>query len=237
LALHHDSSIAVFDYSQDFRNSCLIRRADSREEVLKMRQNRVVVLTIVAIIAIVLDVLGQVRPSFDVVSVKANSSGTGFLRIGGQPASGRFVAENATVEMLITWAYRIQNHQLSGSPGWVRAESFDIEARSDVGPLTPEQMSQMVQSLLAARFQLKMHRETTEGAVYTLVVGKNGLKMKRSAEQTPLGGQRARGGAAPRGELGPGVGGPIGGGPGGVRGDGPPPRGGGRMAPGFVEVS
>jgi uncharacterized protein (TIGR03435 family) len=192
---------------------------------------------IVAVLSITVPIIGQVKPQFDVVSVKANNSGTGFVRIGGQPAAGRFVATNATVEMLVTWAYRIQNYAISGGPGWMVTDRFDIEARADAGALTPDQMAQMVQSLLADRFFLKTHRATTEGSVYVLVVGKNGVKMKRSADQSPFGGRGARGGAPPQGEPGPRGRGAIAfDGPPGERRGGPLPPGGVRMAPGFLQI-
>jgi uncharacterized protein (TIGR03435 family) len=41
----------------------------------------------------------------------------------------------------------------------------------------------MLQSLLAERFHLKVHREKKEGTVYELVVGKNGPKLEESAPQ------------------------------------------------------
>ena len=43
----------------------------------------------------------------------------------------------------------------------------------------------MVQSMLQDRFQLKPHFETRELPIYDLVVGKDGSKIKRSADQTP----------------------------------------------------
>jgi uncharacterized protein (TIGR03435 family) len=45
-----------------------------------------------------------------------------------------------------------------------------------------EQIRDMVATLLADRFQLKLHHETKEFAVYALVVGKGGPKMKESAQ-------------------------------------------------------
>jgi uncharacterized protein (TIGR03435 family) len=42
----------------------------------------------------------------------------------------------------------------------------------------------MLKSLLEDRFSLKVHRETKEMPMYSLVVGKNGLKMKLSVDQT-----------------------------------------------------
>jgi uncharacterized protein (TIGR03435 family) len=201
-----------------------------------MTARRSLILAVVAVLSITVSISGQVRPQFDVVSIKANNSGNGFVRIGGQPAAGRFVATNATVEMLVTWAYRMQNYQLSAGPGWIQTDKFDVEARSDAGALTPDQTSQMVQSLLADRFLLKTHRATTEGSIYALVVGKNGLKMKRSADQSPFGGRGARGGAPPRGESGPGGRGPIAFDGPGERRAGPLPPGGARMAPGSLEI-
>jgi uncharacterized protein (TIGR03435 family) len=40
-------------------------------------------------------------------------------------------------------------------------------------------MMAMLRTLLADRFQLKVHRETKEGNVYALVVAKNGPKLKQ----------------------------------------------------------
>ena len=43
----------------------------------------------------------------------------------------------------------------------------------------------MLQKLLADRFQLNVHRESNEVAVYALVIGKNGPKLKDTASETP----------------------------------------------------
>jgi uncharacterized protein (TIGR03435 family) len=43
----------------------------------------------------------------------------------------------------------------------------------------------MLQTLLAERFQLQLHRETKPIAVYDLVVAKNGPKLKESAGPKP----------------------------------------------------
>jgi hypothetical protein len=45
---------------------------------------------------------------------------------------------------------------------------------------TPEQLSLMLQNLLADRFKLKFHRETREVPGYALVVAKNGPKLKEN---------------------------------------------------------
>jgi uncharacterized protein (TIGR03435 family) len=51
----------------------------------------------------------------------------------------------------------------------------------------------MLQSLLADRFKLELHRESKDVAVYAMVAGKNGMKLRREADNTagsmrPVGG-------------------------------------------------
>lgn len=45
-----------------------------------------------------------------------------------------------------------------------------------------------MQNLLAARFQLKIHRETKEAPVYELRIGKHGPKLKAALPDAPAGG-------------------------------------------------
>lgn len=139
------------------------------------------------------------RPSFDVVSIKSNTSADGRFRINGQPG-GRFVA-TATVKMLVGTAYGVTDSRLFGGPGWIDSDRFDIEARSqDMGAVPDrERMMAMVRSLLEDRFRLKVHHETRELPVYELTVAKSGLKIKLSPDQSePL--------PPPPGELGTGPG-------------------------------
>jgi len=135
-----------------------------------------------------------VRPSFEVASVKPNNSNstnssTSFNR-------GRFVATNVTVKLLLMSAYRVQDFQIIGGPGWIGSDAFDIEAKPEEGAVPQQQgprdptaidpMSLMVQSLLEDRFELKLHRETRELPVYILSIGKDGPKFKAvdPAQQT-----------------------------------------------------
>jgi uncharacterized protein (TIGR03435 family) len=81
-------------------------------------------------------------------------------------------------------AYQLKGrYQISGGPSWLDSDSdrFNIAAIAlgDKAP-SPENVRLMLQSLLADRFQLKVHREIKEGPVYALVVGKNGPRLKVS---------------------------------------------------------
>ncbi|MBV9504366.1 MAG: TIGR03435 family protein [Acidobacteriia bacterium] len=122
------------------------------------------------------------RPAFEVASVKANKSGQGFIAVRPSPG-GRFTITNAPLRVLITLAYRLKDFQVSGGPGWISSDRFDITAKAE-GNAKFEEMLPMLQTLLESRFQLKIHRDTKEVPVYALVVSKPG-KLHQSEGECP----------------------------------------------------
>jgi uncharacterized protein (TIGR03435 family) len=126
------------------------------------------------------------RPSFEVVSVKPGDPNDRRVSVFMQPG-GRFTATNATLKMLIGFAYDLREHQMAGGPSWLGSERYNIEAKADSAtPIPPASnnvtMRLMAQSLLAARFKLAVHRETKEEQVYELVVAKGGPKLKEATD-------------------------------------------------------
>ena len=83
-----------------------------------------------------------------------------------------------SVKDYIRIAYQVKEYQVSG-PDWMASERFDIHAKLPAGAKR-EQVTEMLQTLLEERFQIKMHRDSKEFPVYGVVVGKGGLKMKES---------------------------------------------------------
>jgi bla regulator protein blaR1 len=75
-------------------------------------------------------------------------------------------------------AYNFQDFQISGGPGWIKSERFDIEAKAEGNPSRRQIEGPMLQALLKDRFQLKLHRETKELPVFGLVAAKGGLRLK-----------------------------------------------------------
>jgi uncharacterized protein (TIGR03435 family) len=75
---------------------------------------------------------------------------------------------------MILDAYHISPHQISGGPGWLDSERFDLEAKAEI-PAEKAELRIMLQSLLAERFQLVIHRDTKEMPVYALTLGKAGI--------------------------------------------------------------
>jgi uncharacterized protein (TIGR03435 family) len=122
--------------------------------------------------------------AFEVASIKLHA---GPARGVGISISGsRVTATNNSLLGLITYAYDLKIYQVAGGASWVSdyaSYGWDIAAKAKGdGAVTPEQAKQMMETLLADRFQLKVHRETKEMPVYALVVaGKAASKLKESA--------------------------------------------------------
>jgi uncharacterized protein (TIGR03435 family) len=133
-------------------------------------------------------VAGDKAAVYDVASIRPRSSSRGMVSWGFL-ADG-FTAKNVTLQMLIHWAYGVEDYQVSGAVKWLNTEYFDVEAKVDssttekLRKLTSEQrgveQQPMLQALLAGRFQLKLHRETKELPVYALIVAKDGPKIQEA---------------------------------------------------------
>src|SRR5205085_2994516 len=95
--------------------------------------------------------------SFEVASIKANHSVDQGSSIN--PTPEMFRATNVPLQLLIQAAYSVRSFQVSGGPGWINTEKYDITART-AGTVPVAQMVLMLRSLLESRFNLKVHRET-----------------------------------------------------------------------------
>lgn len=92
---------------------------------------------------------------------------------------GRLVIHALPLKSLITAAYDAGYWQLSGGEKWVENDLYDVEAKPSPRSGTyslrhtrfgigDERLRLMMQTLLAERFQLKIHREMKTGPVYLL---------------------------------------------------------------------
>jgi uncharacterized protein (TIGR03435 family) len=115
------------------------------------------------------------QPAFEVASVRPNKSGGPGPTIL-PPKGGRLTATNVSVQDLLITAYHVQRFQVSGGPRWLESDRFDIEAKTEGDP-PRERIQLMLQSLLADRFNLALHRETRELPVYELVLANRGPKL------------------------------------------------------------
>jgi uncharacterized protein (TIGR03435 family) len=93
----------------------------------------------------------------------------------------RFVGKYYTLKLLIAAAYDVSPRAISGGPGWVESDHYDILAITpgDVRPTHDEQMK-MLRTLLTDRFQLTFHREQKVFSIYQLELASSGSKLKPS---------------------------------------------------------
>ncbi len=131
---------------------------------------------------------GQTAPAhaFDAASVKlsapvdAAAMMSGRARLGVKIDAGRIDIANTSLFDVIMGAYRLKDYQLSG-PDWMKQVRVDIVGTLPKGTSEGD-IPEMLQSLLAERFGLKIHRETKEHPEYALVVAKGGAKLKEAVE-------------------------------------------------------
>jgi uncharacterized protein (TIGR03435 family) len=124
-------------------------------------------------------------PSFEVASVKHNKSDSPGVRLFFQPG-GRFVAENVTLQFLIAAAYGdprpLADFQIIGGPKWINSDRFNVVAKAEGDPQPsndgpPPIMFAMLRTLLAERFKVRVHDDTREMPIYTLVKARNDGKL------------------------------------------------------------
>lgn len=120
--------------------------------------------------------------AFDVDSVKVDTIGTN--EGGGRgreivtPSPAGISMINVRLKTVIQWAYHVQPVQVSG-PGWLESDRYDVVAKA-AGEVPEAQLREMMQTLLANRFKLAVHRESKEMQAFVISVAKTGLKIKES---------------------------------------------------------
>jgi uncharacterized protein (TIGR03435 family) len=143
---------------------------------------------------------------FEVASVKPHTGPVTMISSNTEPG-GRFVAQQQSLRDLIGLAYKVRDSQIVGGPDWMATARFNINAKADrelpafdpsgdAGPL-----EQMLQTLLADRFTLAVHRETRELPIFALVMarsdGRPGEKLRPSSTDcASVFAERARAGQA-----------------------------------------
>ena len=132
---------------------------------------------------------------FEVATIKPSVPGAqGQSILVGRGGANMFTTTNTTLKDLIIFAYGIHTQQLTGAPGWLESDKFDITAKPEQ-PGIPDatQLRTMVQKLLADRFKLTFHREKKELSAYVVTVGKNGPKLAKNESGGNLPGFGGRG--------------------------------------------
>jgi uncharacterized protein (TIGR03435 family) len=126
-------------------------------------------------------VSGTSAPAFEAADVHVSAK----VRVPSMAAGGlrgtRYLVRQATMVDLINLAYDVDNDKILGGPNWLETDRFDVSARAPSGS-NPEQAKLMLQTLLAERFSLKLHRDSKELRGFVLSMGSGKPKMKPAAD-------------------------------------------------------
>ena len=129
-------------------------------------------LTVAGVLLLAASTHAQSQPAFEAASIKSSKGDMDQFRV----SAGGIDVRDFTLGALIQTAYGVQSFQISGGPAWLESDRFNIVARSTGAP-SRQQTNLMLQTLLAERFHLALHRETKELPVYHLIPAKSGSKL------------------------------------------------------------
>ena len=128
------------------------------------------------------------HPAFEVASIKPSPmtsvDPTKPMGVGYRPG-GRMTATNASLKMLIQFAYAdhdsphwmpLMASRVTGGPEWIDRSFYNIDAKPAENT-SPARAWTMLQTLLADRFHLALRRETRDLPVYELRPSKGGLRL------------------------------------------------------------
>jgi uncharacterized protein (TIGR03435 family) len=115
---------------------------------------------------------------FEVASIRPSSDEVNQVNVGLRITGSEVRVVRMSIKDYIGMGYRVKPNQIVG-PEWLAQQRFDIAAKIPDG-VSPQQIPEMIQALLANRFQMKMHRESKEFSVYALGVAKSGLKVQEA---------------------------------------------------------
>lgn len=126
------------------------------------------------------------QATFEVASVR-RQAWTGSGSVGIFARNDTLRAEHVSLNDLVLYAYGLRPEQLSGGPGWAdrsglkvdEAELYQVTAKASGSP-SPEAFREMLRSLLAERFQLKVRRTRKNLPRYELTLSGSAPKLKPS---------------------------------------------------------
>jgi uncharacterized protein (TIGR03435 family) len=143
------------------------------------------------------------EPKFGLADVHPSTTSQMFAQnFGGVLRGGRYVNRDATMLDLIEAAYGVKEDSVSGGPGWLSYDLFDVVAKIPDGT-TPARANLMLQALLADRFKLVVHHGSSPVPRYVLTVGKGGSKLKPASGAGDSNCQPRDQGGPPAGRGGP----------------------------------
>ncbi len=115
-------------------------------------------------------------PQFEVASVRPFAPGQAQVAAGLHFDGAQVHGVGLSLRDYLATAYRFKATLISG-PDWTATERYDNSATLPEGS-TKAQVPEMLQALLADRFEVKLHKEKKEFPIFALVLAKGPPKLK-----------------------------------------------------------
>lgn len=116
-------------------------------------------------------------PRFEVAAVHPSDPGELSPSSGCPTTPGLMRCANVTLKRCIVGAYGVGPDRVLGGPDWINTERFQLTGRAE-HPVGDKALMAMLQTLLAERFKLVLHREFRRGETMALEVARNGPKLQ-----------------------------------------------------------
>jgi uncharacterized protein (TIGR03435 family) len=123
-----------------------------------------------------------VAQRFEVVSIKPASADQLNGPSGGKSGRGRLTMSNVTLKRCIMDAFGVGPNQILGGPEWLDSDRYEIVAKAEQPVDDDGVLMAMLQTLLAERFKLAIHRASKAVQAFVLEVAKNGPKLERAGD-------------------------------------------------------
>jgi uncharacterized protein (TIGR03435 family) len=144
-----------------------MREGRARSTLASMQTNTLARFCLSGILGATVVALHAQNATFEVASVKRSTAPPLAARLDASP-SGLVTVVGIPLRELVRFAYSAVD--VIGGPSWIASDRFDIVAKAPAGVTLDRSM---LQALLRERFNLQVHSEKRELAVYDLVLARN----------------------------------------------------------------
>ena len=136
--------------------------------------------------ALAVRAVAQAPPSFDVASIRLNTSRSprsGTLNLPG----GRVTVTNQPLRSMIRTAYGANDLEVVGGPDWIDRDRWDVLAAAAPDSSADAPWQEMLKTLLVERFKLRAHFEKRERPIYRLVLARGDKRLGPQIRTTECG--------------------------------------------------
>lgn len=127
-----------------------------------------------------------ISPTFELADVHSSAHTATPNLTGGVLHGDRYMLHNATMVDMISLAYGFDGSNILSGPAWLDLDRFDISARAP-RTTSPDDVKLMLQTLLAERFHLVLHKDTHSLPAYVMSIAKGGPKLKQGDDSGQYG--------------------------------------------------